>query len=123
MWSCGRVRTATCRGRRTETPPRKDTRAPSGRRSPCVYRDAAGGAHEQAAKIAAQMQAGPQARWLAAVLWAAERMREGPAGGSSAWSAVYRYAEQGERGLATPEGRSARLELLDHLYLQEKQGG
>ena len=87
------------------------------------YRDAAGGAHEQAAKFAAQMQAGPQARWLAAVLWAAERMREGPAGGSSAWSAVYRYAEQGERGLATPEGRSARLELLDHLYLQEKQGG
>ena len=88
------------------------------------YRDAAGGAHEQATKIAAQMQARPQTRWLAAVLWAAERMREGPAGGSSAWSAIYRYAEEGERGLATPEGRSARLELLDHLFLQaQKQGG
>ena len=66
-------------------------------------------------------EADPQSEWLAAVLWAAEKMRgTGPARASAAGE-IYAYARSADERLGGTERRRGRLELLDLLFWESER--
>ena len=66
-------------------------------------------------------EADPQTEWLAAVLWAAEKMRgTGPARASAAGE-IYAYARSADERLGGTERRRGRLELLDLLFWESER--